>query len=258
MTYLWAWSVSFYYALTIFNRLEQLLIWFLRNITYAFLPFQPPALRRTTTYHPQSDGLVERANRTLISMLAICAKEHPSDWETHLRKVCLGYNTSTHPTTGCTPFYLTFCRLARFLVDVMFGSGHCMWSHLHKRVCTETPTDPLGSLPPGLSTHWDAVNTAKGTIRQKSTRRTLKVGDLVWLHSLAVPRGHARKLYRLWTGPADATYLIQDTLSRRRWTVVRFNRLKPCNPGTESVNNRDWLLNHSVPADHTSPWADSY
>ena len=32
---------------------------------------------RTTPYHPQSDGLVERQNRTLLSMLAMATANHP-------------------------------------------------------------------------------------------------------------------------------------------------------------------------------------
>ena len=39
---------------------------------------------RTTPYHPQSDGLVERFNRTLLNMLATAAQEKPFDWENHL------------------------------------------------------------------------------------------------------------------------------------------------------------------------------
>ena len=36
---------------------------------------------RTTAYHPQSDGVVERLNRTLLSMLAATVHEHPGDWD---------------------------------------------------------------------------------------------------------------------------------------------------------------------------------
>ena len=39
---------------------------------------------RTTLYHPQSDDLVERCNRTMLAMLATCAKDNPLDWEKHV------------------------------------------------------------------------------------------------------------------------------------------------------------------------------
>ena len=49
---------------------------------------------RTSPYHPQCDGLVERFNRTLLSMLAMTTKNHPFNWENQIRKVCMSYNTS--------------------------------------------------------------------------------------------------------------------------------------------------------------------
>ena len=36
---------------------------------------------RTTVYHPQSDGLAERWNWTLLSMLATSVEDRPEDWE---------------------------------------------------------------------------------------------------------------------------------------------------------------------------------
>ena len=49
---------------------------------------------RTTPYHPQSDGLVERFNRTMLNMLAACTKDNPFNWEKHIRKICMAYNSS--------------------------------------------------------------------------------------------------------------------------------------------------------------------
>ena len=49
---------------------------------------------RTTPYYPQCDGMVERLNRTLLSMLATSAKDNPLNWEDYLQPVCFAYNTS--------------------------------------------------------------------------------------------------------------------------------------------------------------------
>ena len=75
---------------------------------------------RTTLYHPQGDGLVERFNRTLLKMLAICSKDHPFEWERHIRKVCMAYNSSVQSFTGYMSFYLMFGRQALLPVNIMY------------------------------------------------------------------------------------------------------------------------------------------
>ena len=62
-------------------------------------------------------------------------------------------------------------------------------------------------------------------------------GDLVWLHSPAVPWGQSKKLHRPWAGPfrvvsklSDTVYRVQNTLAQRRRMVVHFDRFKPCPP----------------------------
>ena len=76
---------------------------------------------RTTPYHPQSDGLVERFNRTLLHLLSLAASENEQEWDLHLPMVMLAYRTSVQESTGCTPFYLMFGREARLPSDVMYG-----------------------------------------------------------------------------------------------------------------------------------------
>ncbi|KAJ7998019.1 hypothetical protein DPEC_G00218200 [Dallia pectoralis] len=44
---------------------------------------------RTTPLHPQSDGFVERFNKTLAQQLAIVTAQHQKDWDTHLPLVLM-------------------------------------------------------------------------------------------------------------------------------------------------------------------------
>ena len=69
----------------------------------------------TTPYHPQCNGVVEHFNRTLLDMLSTTVGDHPSDRD--LRKLCLGYNSSAHSSTGFTSFFLMFGWQVRLPVD---------------------------------------------------------------------------------------------------------------------------------------------
>ena len=53
-------------------------------------------------------------------MLATTTKEQPSDWDSHIQRLCLAYNSSIQATTGYTPFFLMFGREARLPLDLMY------------------------------------------------------------------------------------------------------------------------------------------
>jgi len=63
---------------------------------------------RTTAFHPQTDGLVERVNRTLKGMLASYTNDNPTEWDTFLPYLTFAYNTSVQTSTAETPHYLLF------------------------------------------------------------------------------------------------------------------------------------------------------
>ena len=63
---------------------------------------------RTSSYHPQGNGQVERFNRTLEAMLAKVVSDHQRDWDSHLPRVLFAYRTAIHETTGFTPFHVTW------------------------------------------------------------------------------------------------------------------------------------------------------
>ena len=56
---------------------------------------------RTTPLHPQSDGLVERFNRTLATQLAILTSQHQRDWDRHLPLVLWSYRTAVQESSHC-------------------------------------------------------------------------------------------------------------------------------------------------------------
>ena len=64
----------------------------------------------STPYHPQTNGLVERFNRTLIEGLTKVIHEHKGEWDKYVAPVLFSYRTSKHSTTRVSPFYLVYGR----------------------------------------------------------------------------------------------------------------------------------------------------
>jgi hypothetical protein len=67
---------------------------------------------KTTSYHPQTDGLVERFNRTLCDMLACYVNEDPEAWDVFLPFVTFAFNTAEQASVRNNPFYLFYGREA--------------------------------------------------------------------------------------------------------------------------------------------------
>ena len=76
----------------------------------------------TTPYRPQSDGFVERFNRTLKEMLSVATNDNPLAWVDRLPFCMMAYNATTQASTGCMPNILCFGEELSMPVDIMFGS----------------------------------------------------------------------------------------------------------------------------------------
>jgi transposase InsO family protein len=63
-------------------------------------------LSMSTSYHPQTDGQSERANRTLEDMLRAYCYDRQDTWDTRLSAAEFAYNNSVNDSTGFTPFFL--------------------------------------------------------------------------------------------------------------------------------------------------------
>ena len=81
----------------------------------------------TTAYHPQTDGLVEQFNSTLVS-ISMYVSINQEDWDEHLQRILLVSRVSPSEITGNSPFYLLYGHKAHLPLDVS--------SIVEHRLCT--------------------------------------------------------------------------------------------------------------------------
>ncbi|UYV63051.1 hypothetical protein LAZ67_2002979 [Cordylochernes scorpioides] len=72
---------------------------------------------KTTAYHPQTNGLTERLNKTLTDMLSMYVDVEQKNWDEVLPFVTFAYNTAKQETTGFSPFFLVHGREAETTLD---------------------------------------------------------------------------------------------------------------------------------------------
>ena len=75
---------------------------------------------RTSPYHAQTNGQVERMNQTIIRMIGKLEAEKKACWSEHLPELLMAYNATHSTVTGYSPYYLLFGRRPRIPVDYLF------------------------------------------------------------------------------------------------------------------------------------------
>ncbi|CAI5649839.1 unnamed protein product [Oreochromis niloticus] len=190
---------------------------------------------RTTPLHPQSDGLVERFNRTLATQLAILTSPHQRDWDRHLPLVLWSYQTAVQESSQCTPAALMFGRELRTPVDLVFGSPP------EPEIDGGPEMDYYRRLRERLQVVHDYTRQAQVSagVRQKRAYDTkcrgeaFVPGDKVWVYCPVRKRGVSPKLRSHWQGPAEVVERLTEVVYRirmpgpGRMVVLHRDRLSP-------------------------------
>ena len=187
---------------------------------------------RTTPYHPQTDGLVERFNQTLKAMLRKFVSETGADWDQWLPYILFAYREVPQASTGFSPFELLYGRQVRGPLDVLKEAwlGDSPQEQMNIVSYVLKMRDKLEDLS---SLAHD--NLAQAQIHQKTwydrtaRSRTFNPGQKVLL---LLPSSESSLLAR-WQGPFEVlrkmgpvTYEVAMPDRRRTKNVFHVNLLK--------------------------------
>ena len=76
----------------------------------------------TSGYHPQTDGLVEKFNSTLLAMLSKCSDSRTLEWDQQLPTLLFAYRSMVQESTQESPFFLLYGRDPRLPTESVLGT----------------------------------------------------------------------------------------------------------------------------------------
>lgn len=155
----------------------------------------------TTAYHPECDGMVERFNRTLKSMLRKQAARYGNQWDRFLPGVLWAYRNTPHESTGEKPSFLLFGVDLRFPTEAaLLPTSGLKWTDTD-----DYREEMISSLSSARSIATQSIKRAQEKYKEYFDRRAqqkdYRIGDQVLVRFPQEEQGQMRKLSQPWHGP---------------------------------------------------------
>ena len=188
---------------------------------------------RTTPYHPQGNGVVERNNKALgDSLRSLLLGQDQEQWDLFVTHIMRTFRATPHRTTLETPNYLMLGRDLR-LPDALV--------HEVSPPTAQPVTEYVVQLQKNLEAAHDLLRGREKEVRVQDTEEppVFAEGDTVWMVSKRRRKGDCHKLQPKFIGPyrvlevyPNHTYKLE---CRGQLSVEHERRLKRHRP---TVNGR--------------------
>jgi transposase InsO family protein len=181
-------------------------------------------ISRGSAYHPQTQGLVERANQSLEKALAAYAGDQEEMWESYLHKATFSLNACKQGSTGFSPFYLATCIHPRIPLALKPATPHTEITvadaqavRVAERVQTldQDHSKAMDNVVKAQARQAEAYKRRKTTGGDKSKEASieelkLQPGQLVW------QKFKSKDGSWNWEGP----YKVKEVLSKNLVTIM--------------------------------------
>ncbi|XP_061119601.1 uncharacterized protein LOC133142388 [Conger conger] len=186
---------------------------------------------RTSVYHPQTDGLVERFNQTLKSMLRKMIETDGKDWDQLLPYLLFSVREVPQSTTGFAPFELLYGRRPRGLLDLAKEAWEQQPSRTRSLIeHVEQMDRRMAQIWPMMRAHMERVQREQARLYNRGAQvREFAPGDKVMI---LVPTSECKFLAR-WHGPYEVVertgpvnYRVRQPGRRHRLQIYHVNLMK--------------------------------
>ena len=200
---------------------------------------------RTCSYHPSSNGVIERYNSSFAQIVSTLCNEN-TEWDMYLPFAQMAYNSTVHDTTGETPNKVVLGTQLKMPIDVMTPateeqvplaqSEYVREIEEDMRLCYQRVRERTRR---AAACHKNYYDKRKHEVKYRSE-------DLVMLKTMTyLP--FQRKFADRYTGPwaiieavSGNCYRIQMTEKSKPY-IVHHDRLKPYSARNVDEHNTDWV-----------------
>ena len=178
--------------------------------------------RHSSPYHPQCNGLTERANGSVVALLSLLVDSSQDDWDACLGMALFSHRSAVNVTMGVSPFRMLYGREAVLPLEAM---AHRPRPDLPPR--WQDVADYVEALQDDIIESHDLVREflhnqqqlreATAAAPQHEARR-FRPGERVWVYRYLRRKGLSPKLTaRRWFGP----YVVVRRLANSDMYEVR-------------------------------------
>ena len=205
---------------------------FTASVTLSLMKLIRVLHKHSTPHHPQTNGAVERSNRTIMSMMRRVCGEKPTQWDKYLQNIVSAYNITIHSTTGMAPFKIFYGRDPSTPLSLIYNS----YTEPEER------DEDVHKYALALCKNQAAINETvlrnTGQVQRRNKAAfdkncrslyKLNVGDYVLAYAEKLPGIPASKHTARWRAPQRITEIIRNGRAYKLESglMIAAERVKP-------------------------------